>query len=97
MALGEVEERSLFCDRLLALVVHYGIDHERIDKRNQMQFSRNIAPAALAAFCLALAAAGCGQKDSAATPPPAAASASPNTMSLDQQAAMHGHRPVAKP
>ncbi len=62
-----------------------------------MQFARNIVPAALVAFCLALAAGGCGQKDSTAEPPPAAAPASPNTMTLDQQAALHAHGAAGKP
>lgn len=56
-----------------------------------MQFARNIISTVLAAFCLVLIATGCGQKDSTSAPPPAAAPASPNTITLDQQAALHDH------
>lgn len=67
-----------------------------------MQLSRNIMPVLLTASCLALAVAGCGQKGGIPEPPPPAApaspsAASPNTMSLDQQAAMHAHGPAGKP
>lgn len=62
-----------------------------------MQFSRNFMPAVLAAFCLALAAGGCGQKDSISAPPPTSAPATQDTMSLDQQQAVHAHGPAGKP
>ena len=61
-----------------------------------MQFTRNIAPAVLAAFCLALAVAGCGQKDNSATPP-AGTPTVPNTMPPDEQAALHAQGSAAKP
>ncbi len=62
-----------------------------------MQFTRNILPAVLAAFCLALAAGGCGQKDSSSAPPPAGTPAIPSTMPLDQQQAIHAHETAGKP
>jgi predicted small lipoprotein YifL len=80
-------------------MVNYKIDNYGINKRNQMQFARNIVPAVLAAFCLALAVAGCGQKDNTSAPPSAAAPTAPNPLSLQQQDALHNqpHGAAGKP